>query len=252
MLFEIGSTRWKKSEYTEAIKWLERAYDVLVGQNIEALSSDAGELQLSIMHLLVRALIKLPGEENTGRAWNIMSELEADSGNRLPVLLLKLDLYALDPTSSAQEYCDALSRILRTVHLTELNLKTTLHHVHKLRLRNPRMAHTSLECLLSERLADAEEPAWMERTLITMIWNCTASTDFTDIDALNIIRGALERHFTHTGKELSPSATHAAQIVSNYQSPSAESFHCQLGTNSPAVSVEAHRGKLQSRILRNC
>lgn len=252
MLFEIGSTRWKKSEYTEAVIWLERAYDLLVGQNIEVLSSDAGELQLSIMHLLVRALIKLPGEENTGKAWNIMSELEADSGNRLPVLLLKLDLYALDPTSSAQDYCDVLSRILRTVHLTDLNLKTTLHHVHKLRLRNPRMAHTCLECLLSERLADAEEPAWMERTLITMIWNCTASTDFTDTDALNLIRGVLERHFTHTGKELSPSATHAAQIVSNYLSPSAESFHCQLGTNSPTVIVEAHRGKLQSRLLRKC
>lgn len=214
MLFEIGSARWKKSEYAEAVVWLERAYDVLVGQNIEVLSSDAGELQLSIMHLLVRALTKLPGEENTGKAWNIMSELEADSANRLPVLLLKLDLYALDQTSSAQDYCDVLSRILRTIHLTDLNLKTTLHHVHKLRLRSPRMAHTSLECLLSERLAGAEEPAWMERTLITMIWNCTASTDFTDTDAQALIRDALEKHFTHTGQDIGPSATHAAQIVS--------------------------------------
>lgn len=185
-----------------------------MGQSIEVLSSDAGELQLSIMHLLVRALTKLPGEESAGKAWNIMSELEADSANRLPVLLLKLDLYALDQTSSAQDYCDVLSRILRTIHLTDINLKTTLHHVHKLRLRSPRMAHTSLECLLSERLAGAEEPAWMERTLITMIWNCTSSTDFTDADAQALIRDVLEKHFTHTRQEIGPSATHAAQIVS--------------------------------------
>ncbi len=214
LLFEIGSARWKKSEYSEAAQWLEKACDVLVGQSLERLSSDAGELQLSILHLLVRALAKLPGEENRGKARNIMGELEIDSGNRLPVLLLKLDLYSNDPASSARDYCDVLQRILRTVHLTDPNLMTTLHHIHKLRVQSPRMAHTCLETLLSDRLIDAEEPVWMEKTLVTMIWNCTTSTDFVDADALDMIRSIFDRHFIDTGKEISPSATHASQIVS--------------------------------------
>lgn len=216
LLFEIGNAEWKKASYAHAVQWLEKAYDIINGQNLEALSSDARELQTSTMHILVKALIKLPGDDNRSKAWNIVSELEIDSGNRLAVLLLKLDLYAIDPSSSAQEYCNVLQRISRTVHLTDSNLKTTLHHVHKLRLRNPRMAHISLETLLSERLIDAEEPVWMEKALITMIWNCTSST--TMADGLELLRNVLDALFSNSGKAISPSATHAAQVVcvSNY------------------------------------
>lgn len=211
LLFEIGSARWKKSLYAEAVQWLEKAYDVLVGQSLEALSSDAGELQVSVMHLLARALLKLPGEGNWSKAWNIVGELEIDSGNKLAVLLLKLDLYAIDPSASAQDYCGVLQRISRTVHLTDSNLKTTIHHVHKLRLRDPRMAHAALETLLLERLIDAEEPAWMEKIVVTMIWNCTISTNLTD--ALDLLRNILDTLFANRGRAIHPPATHAAQIV---------------------------------------
>lgn len=214
LLFEIGSAQWKKLFYAEAVQWLEKAYDVLVGQSLEAFSSDAGELQVSIMHLLIRALIKLPGEGNWGKAWNIVGKLEIDSGNRLAVLLLKLDLYAIDPSTSAQDYCVVLQRISHTVHLSDSNLKTTMHHVHELRLRDPRMAHATLETLILERLIDAEEPAWIEKTLVTMIWNCTTSTDLTD--ALDLLRNVLDTLFTNTGRAIRPSATHAAQIVCIY------------------------------------
>ena len=78
LLFEIGRAQWKNSLYTEAVHWLEKAYDVLVGQSLEALSSDAGELQISIMHLLVRALIKIPGDGNWVKAWNTVGKLEID------------------------------------------------------------------------------------------------------------------------------------------------------------------------------
>ena len=211
LLFEIGCAEWKKASYAHAVQWLEKAYDVLTGKNLQPLSSDTRELQTCTMHLLVKALIKLPGEANRSKAWNIVSELEIDSGNRLAVLLLKLDLYAIDPSSSVQDYCNVLQRISRTVHLTESNLKTTLHHVHKLRLRNPLMAHMSLETLLSERLIDAEEPAWMEKALITMIWNCTTSIAITD--GLELLRNILDSLFSNSGKAISPSATHAAHIV---------------------------------------
>lgn len=214
LFFEIGSDQWKKSLYTETVRWLEKAYDVLVAQSLEALSSDAGELQVSIMHLLVRALIKLPGEGNWSKAWNLVGQLEIDSGNRLAVLLLKLDLYAINPSASAQDYCGVLQRISRTVHLTDSNLKTTIHHVHNLRLRDTRMAHVTLETLLLERLIDAGEPVWMERTLVTMIWNCTTSTELTD--GLDLLRSVLDTLFANTGRAIQPSATHASQIVCPY------------------------------------
>lgn len=211
LLFEIGNSEWKKSSFVGAVSWLEKAYDVLAGQDREVRSSDAGELQASIMHLLARALVKLPGPENRNKAWNIVGELEVSFEKRLVVLLLKLELYALEPSSSAKEYCGILQQITRSVHLTDSNLKTILHHVYKLREQDPLMAHTSLETLLLERLVDSEELVWLENVLLTMTWNCTASADFAE--APSLLSNVLDSVFTGLQKSISPPATHAAHIV---------------------------------------
>jgi tetratricopeptide (TPR) repeat protein len=49
LLYEMGKALLEKRNYELAVRWLERAYDVLSDQNIEMLSSEAGELRLSIM-----------------------------------------------------------------------------------------------------------------------------------------------------------------------------------------------------------
>ena len=150
-------------------------------------------------------------EESRRKAWNIVQELDVAHGERLIVLLLKLDLYALDPNFSPQDFGDVLLQIVRTVHLTDTNVKTALHHVHKLRSRNPRIAHTILVSLAVERLGGAEYFAWLEKTLITITWNCTTSTDFTD--AHRLLEDVFNTVLAHTGRALSQSATHAAQVV---------------------------------------
>ena len=191
--------------------WLEKARDILGAQSQEQLSSDAGELRLSVMYGLVKALMQSGGDEDKKRAWNIVADLEVESADRLAVLLLKLDLYDTEPKSSPQEYCDVLRRIVRSVHLTDSNVKTILHHVHKLRLRNSRLAHTLLSTLITERLLGAEETAWLEKALITVFWNCTTSPDLGD--ALGLLNGIIHTVATSLGKPLSPSATYAAHIV---------------------------------------
>lgn len=50
LLYEIGKDNLTKRAYELAIKWLERAYDVLGEQDMEMLSPEAGELRLSTMH----------------------------------------------------------------------------------------------------------------------------------------------------------------------------------------------------------
>lgn len=50
LLYEIGKSLYTKQDYQIAVKWLERAYDVLGQQDIDALSCGASELRLSIMH----------------------------------------------------------------------------------------------------------------------------------------------------------------------------------------------------------
>jgi len=50
LLYEIGKDNLTKRAYEVAIKWLERAHDVLGEQDMELLSPEAGELRLSTMH----------------------------------------------------------------------------------------------------------------------------------------------------------------------------------------------------------
>lgn len=211
LFYEIGKDQASKSHPSEAIKWLTKAYDAISGVKLDDLSSDAPELHLSIMHGMIRALVDWKGEDNMSKAWNLVRELNIRYGNKLVVLLLNLDLHALDPTFPPQEYCDVLQKVVRTVHLTKANVKTVLHYAHKLRARNARMAHTVLVALAMERLLGAEETELLEKTLITIIWNCTTSPDFGN--ALDQVSELLNSLHAGTGIAMTSSATHAAQIV---------------------------------------
>lgn len=211
LFFEIAGSQSTKTQLAEAVHWLERAHNILLGQSQDLLSSDARELRISIMHSMARALLNLEGDGSQEKALNIVRELELDCGDRLIVLLLKLDIFATDASHSAQDYCDVLHKIVRTVHLTDTNVKTILHHVHKLRSRSPLMAHHVLVSLLDERLIGAEETKWIEKAFITIIWNCTNSTDFLDV--LTSLSETFDALANSATKALSPNATHAAQIV---------------------------------------
>lgn len=211
LFFEIGVCESKKTQWAEAIHWLEKAHNILLGQSQDLLSGDAGELRISIMHSMARALLNLETDGSQEKAWNIVREMELDCGDRLVVLLLKLDIFADNAFHSAQDYCDILHKIVRTVHPTDTNVKTILHHVHRFRSRSPLMAHRVLVTLLSERLLGAEETRWIEKVFITIIWNCINSTDFLDVlTSLSEVFDALANSAT---KALSPNATHAAQTV---------------------------------------
>ena len=211
LCFEIGSDQAEKSLHSEALRWLEKARDIMASQSLKNLSSDAGELQLSIMHSMVKAFMRIGGEENMVRAWTIVEELDLECGHRLAVLLLKLDLYDTDAAASPYEYCDVLRKIVCSVHLTDSNIKTILHQVHKLRRRNTGLAHILLSTFISERLLGAEKTAWLEKALITVVWNCTTSTDLND--ALDLLNTVIDTVASSLTQPLSASATHAAHIV---------------------------------------
>jgi hypothetical protein len=50
LLYEIGKDSLTKRNYEVAVRWLERAHDILGEQDMELLSTEAGELKLSTMH----------------------------------------------------------------------------------------------------------------------------------------------------------------------------------------------------------
>lgn len=209
-LFEIGRDQAKKQQYQSALHWLERAHDVFVLHDPGDQSTDARALKNSIRHCLVHTSVKIGGEENIVRAWNIIHELENEEENTVAVLLLKLRVLTSNP-SGAQDYCDVLLQVVRQIHLSDVNVKTILHHVHEIKRRSAHLAHSVLTTFISERLLVMDEMSWIETTVITLVWNCTTSTDLGDMtDQLD---GLLTKVAAGSNSAFGASATHAAQIV---------------------------------------
>lgn len=104
LLYEIGKDLLHKKQLESAVRWLERSLDVIGEQDLEKLSPDAGELRLSIMHGLVRALIGQRNDAARKRAADLVGLLETDYGDKMAVALLKLDLLASGPEYEAAEY----------------------------------------------------------------------------------------------------------------------------------------------------
>lgn len=50
LFYEIGKDALAKVNYDVALRWLERAYDVLEEKDLGLLSLEVGELRLSILH----------------------------------------------------------------------------------------------------------------------------------------------------------------------------------------------------------
>lgn len=209
-LCEIGRDQAKKQQYESAIQWLERAYDVFDIHDPKDLSIDAGALKSSISHCLVQALIKERCEENNLRAWNIIQELENEGGITVAISLLKLQVLVGD-LSAAQDYYDVLLHVVRQIHLSDVNVRTILHYVHELKRRSARLAHTMLVVIISERLLAMDEIFWVENTVITLVWNCTTSTDLGDMTYQ--LEELLNEIAAKSGPAFGASAIHAAQIV---------------------------------------
>ena len=97
------------------------------------------------------------------------------------------------------------------IHITDTNFNTVLHYIHGMRSRSPAHAHSALKEFLLERLVYTEKSEWVERALVTMIWNLTTSTGIDhDLELLNQVLDAL---YNHLSLPIGSSATHAAHVV---------------------------------------
>ena len=214
ILFEIGAKLIVKKDYTGAVHWLSNAHDLLAGPVTEISSNNAQELRSTIMQYLVRALSYLPGEQARRRAWIIADELAISRGSGISGHLVRLDLYELSPEATPQDYCDALLRLIQAIdHLTESAVNIVLQRTHKLRSRSPELAQTALTAFLIERLVDAETQ-WIERVLVTAIWNLTMSLDSSnDVSEPVKLQGVMDALSTGHIQTIGPLATHACQMV---------------------------------------
>lgn len=213
VLFEMGKSLLEKQQYQMAVKWLDRSYEILSGQELDRLSMDASELRISIIEASVKSLLGLKEAASAGKARDLVNLLESEIGDKLIVLLLKLELLsaANNEVFDSNAYCDILQRITRTMVSTESNFKLVMYHIRKLNDKSPSLACIALDNLLRLRVLGSERDSWIEKVLVTRLWMTIGQRD--SVDAIESLEAILTSISSNLSKPLNSTVTLAAQTV---------------------------------------
>lgn len=213
LLYEMGNDLLGQKQFELSVKWLDRAFNILMSQDLEKLSSDASELRTSIMQCSVKSLISLERQDAFDKARCLVDLLESEIGDKLVVLLLRLELLEspINDLFDSDAYGLVLQRIITSVVLTETTFKLLMHHIRKLSDKGPGLACKILDTFLNIRLVSEGKEEWIEKALISRLWMATSQNDGPEViavvgDVLNILASNLKNL-------VSASATHAAQTV---------------------------------------
>lgn len=217
VLYEMGKDLLVKQKYEMAVKWLERAGEVLDGQELDRLSMDALELRNSILQSLTKALLAMKNPEAAARARGLVTLLENNFGeDRLMVLLLKLVVLSAptDDTGAAFDsvsYSEILQRMIRTIILNDGNFKLIMFHIRKLNDKSPSLASKALDDFLTLRVIEEDQDEWFGKALVTRLW--IASGQRENPDSLAQIEDLFSTIVVNSRKPASPAATLAAHTV---------------------------------------
>ncbi|KAG4436689.1 hypothetical protein IFR05_007837 [Cadophora sp. M221] len=261
VLYEMGKDLLTKQNYIMAIKWLERAGGVLDGQELDRLSMDANELRTSILQSLTKALLAIKDTESTERARSLVTLLENNLGDKLVVLLLKLEVLSAPAADNgvafdSASYLDILQRMIRTVILSDDNFKLIMSHIRKLNDRSPSLASKALDDFLTLRIIKEDQDEWFEKALVTRLWIAASQRD--NPDSLAQIEDLFSTLVANSTRPASPAATLAAhtllwrRIESNYSQKlydAAEKW-CRLAMHQIfAKSGELNMARLYRKLL---
>ncbi|SPQ20408.1 14822ea5-0490-4dac-a6c0-22cd1d76eaed [Thermothielavioides terrestris] len=247
VLYEIGKSLSARNDFAIAIKWFERANQVVNDQELEQLSREGLELRLAIQQALVTALLGTGTPEDHEKAKNMVDYIESEAGNKFVVSLLKLELLQKTPAEvfDGEAYADILRRLIRDFSFSDSGFKLIMHHIRKLHDKSPGAGCAVLDDFISA-IGGAEQDGWMEKAVITRMWMITNQRD--SVETINAVQGVLG----HLARPLSAEAAVAAQALlwkkleSNY-SQSQKLLLCALARNSlDAAASIIHKMSPQS------
>jgi tetratricopeptide (TPR) repeat protein len=208
VLYEIGKSLSARSDFAIAVKWFERANDVVNSQELEQLSREGLELRLAILQALVTALLGTGAPDNLEKARNCVDFIQAEAGNKFVVSLLKLELLQKTPAEvfDSEAYGGVLRHIIRNFSFSDSGFKLIMHHIRKLHDKSPGAGCAVLDDFIAS-LSGADKDQWMEKAVVTRMWMITNQRD--SVDTINAVQGVLGC----LGKPLSAEAAVAAQAV---------------------------------------
>lgn len=228
VLYEIGKSLAVRSDFVIAVKWFERANDVINGQELEQLSREGVELRLAILQALVTALLGTGTPEGLDKAKGYVDFIEAEAGNKFVVSLLKLELLQKTPAEvfDSDAYGDVLRHIIRNFSFSDSGFKLIMHHIRKLHDKSPGAGCAVLDDFIVA-LSSAENDGWIEKAVVTRMWMITNQRD--SVETINSVQGVLKC----LANPLSAEAAVAAQAVGRSgRSPNVELTSCSCSGKS--------------------
>jgi Meiosis protein SPO22/ZIP4 like. len=208
VLYEIGKSLSSQNDFVTAVKWLERANEIINGPGLEGLSREGIELRLAILQALITTLLGTGVPEDFEKAKQLVDFIESENGNKFVVLLLKLELLQKKPAEifDAEAYADVLQHIIRNFASSESGFKLVMHHIRKLHTKSPGAACTVLDDFML-MLSKMDKRGWMEKGVVMRIWMITNQRD--SVDTIETVKGV----FSQLSFPLGPEAAVAAQAV---------------------------------------
>ncbi|KAH6613486.1 meiosis protein SPO22/ZIP4 like-domain-containing protein [Chaetomium tenue] len=191
VLYEIGKSLAARSDFPIAVKWFERANDVINGQELEQLSREGVELRLAILQGLVTALLGTGTPEGLDKAKSYLEFIEAEAGNKFVISLLKLELLTKTPAEvfDSDAYGDVLRHIIRNFSFSDSGFKLIMHHIRKLHDKSPGAGCAVLDDFIVA-LGSQESDEWIEKAVVTRMWMITNQRD--SVETINAVQGVLK------------------------------------------------------------
>lgn len=212
-LFEIGKGLASQNNFSLASKWLERSNAAINSQGIETLSRESLELRMAIAQALFTAYLKDDKKDSFQKAENLVAQLESEIGDKVLVLLLRLELLLKSPKElfDANAFAGVLKRLIKSTDLSEPIFKMTLHHIHTLNDSNPLLACEALDYFLSFRVIPSQHGDSIEKATIFRTQMATSSVD--NLEAVQSLSAILDAVENGTHQPLGASAALALQTV---------------------------------------
>ncbi|KAI1343855.1 meiosis protein SPO22/ZIP4 like-domain-containing protein [Xylariaceae sp. FL0016] len=186
-LFEIGKDLATKQDTTLAVKWLGRAYQILDSQELDRLSRDSLELRMAILQALVQSYLSLGTPEGLQKAENHVSYIESEIGDKLFVLLLRLEIILHSPAEvfDCNTYAGIIRRMVKSVDLSNSSFDLIIYHIRKLEDKSPNLACVVLDTFISARVVPSQREEWICRAITLRAHMAVMHRDTTEsIEAL--------------------------------------------------------------------
>lgn len=209
LIFKIANDFICKKDYPMAVKWSQRAFNMLNGQDIENISRDAVELRLTIAQGLVTSCLGLRTTEGYERAQNLVCYLESEIGDKMAVLMLNLEVLIKSPGEvfDGDAYAKILERMIQIFNQEEARFKLLVYHIRKLHEKSPTLGIKVLSEFLLELNTQQCNDSWIETLVVSRVWMATSHEDSdSSIDETQTLLQCLK-------KPLSAEGTIAAQTV---------------------------------------